>query len=210
MNFRRAPKNVSEGNGLQPRRTPWIARRGVLLGLVIGAAIGALVGVSSIGGGKSPARAASVPPFVDSGNFPTTATYQNDSITIGPPAPTAMDQYTATAQDIYNAFESTSPAAPVASQLGYGTAAIYRASYTDLQMGAVNTSTRGITPTFDNSPVWILIYTNVQWPSSPAGPGVGASPTTAATSPKLSGAEVVFAVFSPSGQCLDTIVTPSA
>jgi hypothetical protein len=173
------------------------SRRRVLIGTA-GAAlsIGSVIGVINLATGSSP--------FVDRGDYPTVSSLQGGQITISPPPAGSSGQFMRTAQDVYNSFESISPAAPIARELGYGPAQIYRATYTDRGMGAVDPSTRHITPDFNGSTVYVLMYRDVAWPVSPAAPQGNRTATS-----HLSGPEDVIAIFDRSGQCLDTMVTPA-
>jgi hypothetical protein len=120
-----------------------------------------------IGGSKPmPVSGATDPaPFTDGGAYPTTDSFNGGQIVIAPPASGSASLFSATPQEIYDSFVSVSPAAGVAANAGFGTPSIFQASYTDLTFGPLNPTTHVVTPTFNDTPVWILIYTNVHWPT---------------------------------------------
>jgi len=183
-----------------------------LIGLVALASASVTAAVVLESGNSIAPSSATSPLFVDGGDYPSVTTYNAGKITISAPPSGSDAQFTASPQGVYDSFESTSPAAPVARAVGYGTATIYRAVYTDEEQGPIDPSTRVVTPTYVNSPVWILIYNNVQWPvgGSPSAvpPPAGGNGKYAAS--QLSpGLEDVYAIFSPSGSCLGTMVVPA-
>jgi len=151
------------------------------------------------------------------GDFPTTTPFNGGQIVIAPPAANAAAQFTSTASNVYAAFESMSPAARVANALGYPTADVFRASYTDKAFGKIDPTTHTVTPVFDSAQVWIVLYENVQWPrggkmgGGTPGPAGNDTPTTASTVPgvPLSAPEDVVAILSPSGDLLDTRIFPA-
>ncbi|MHB1723990.1 MAG: hypothetical protein ACYCVS_01335, partial [Acidimicrobiales bacterium] len=71
-----------------------------------------------------------------------------------------------------------------------------------------------VTPTYQHAAVWILMFNGVHWPvggtggqAIPAPQGGHGSHGSHQRSPGL---EDVFVIFSPSGECLDTMVLPAA
>jgi len=150
--------------------------------------------------------------YTYAGAYAGTTTLQHGQITIAPP-PADTSNFSATPGQVFASFQSTSPAASVAAELGYGPATVFQATFTNLGMGAVDPATNAITPEYSAFPAWILMYRNVHWPTSPAGPGklpnIAAAPAPA-TGAGLSGLEDVIVVFAPNGQCVDTLVTPAA
>ena len=145
------------------------------------------------------------PPYNDLGPLTSEINLGNGVTLSPPPAGTSAD-FTASPSTVYQAFEAGSVAAPIASEEGYGTADMYQASFTDLQMGVVNNMTGAVTPDFDGTLAWVMLYTNVDWLSR-TGPPASKSASTSTT--LLRNDENVLAVFDPaSGALLDTQVLP--
>lgn len=209
-------------NNKRPRSRRLRRFVGAAIGLMV---IGGLASAAVVGlGANSRARAttssspttsleSTTPSFAYAGNYSATSTYNEGKMTIAPPQSAATLQYSASPESIYAAFEAASPAAQVAKILGYPTAQIYKATYTNVGTGVLDRTTNVITPAYDNSPVWILTYQNVQWP---VGPGAKAVPSAAGSNGEYAatqltpGLEDVYVIFSPSGQCLDTVLVPAS
>ena len=145
-------------------------------------------------------------PFTDGGAYPTTDSFNGGRIVIAPPASGSASLFSATPQEIYDSFVSVSPAAGVAANAGFGTPSIFKANYTDLTFGPLNPTTGVVTPTFNDTPVWILIYTNVHWPAGRETPNGGRANAKYTPSQLSPGLQDVFTVFSPSGDPRTTVV----
>lgn len=149
---------------------------------------------------------ASAGDFVSMGNYPSTTSYIGGELTLSPPPSAALTGpsqggtaiYRSTASSVFSAYiSSQSPVKTTADELGY-VPSIYKATLTDHTYGE-QSKTGKIVPTFDNTPVWVIVYKNVEWPNF-------SSKEKAGDQKERSAVEDVLVVYTSTGSSGPTFV----
>jgi hypothetical protein len=112
---------------------------------------------------------------------------------------------------------SPSPFVGAANVANWGTPTIYKANFTDLGQGIIDPTTQKITPRYENSPVWIVVYQNVHSPLSlntvphSSNNSVAGSTTTSTPANGLTvDTGDAYAVFTPSGDMIESMLFPTS
>lgn len=146
--------------------------------------------------------------FIDVGALRATVRYPEAKESFGPPPgrfstlAVNPDGARVTAAQIIGAYEtSTSPLAGFAGLSKWGPPFVAKASFTDLGQGPIDQASGRIVPTYDDTPVWIVYWKDIEFPPEASeGPDGGGE----------SGPSDAYAIFTPTGRYLESIGMPTS
>lgn len=145
--------------------------------------------------------------FIDLGSLRATVRYPEASESFRPPPGTfstlavSPDGARVTAARIIADYEaSASPLAGFAGLSRWGPPFVAKATFTGLGQGPIDPVSGRITPTYDDTPVWIVYWKDIEFPAGASlGPEGG-----------VSGPSDAYAIFAADGQYLESIGVPTS